>query len=46
MAAYHCEGCDAAIAEHHKTQMLGAANGGDGNPAEHVEHRLSPVQPL
>ena len=23
-AEYHCEGCDAAIAEHHKTAMLAA----------------------
>ena len=46
-AAYDCEGCDAAIAEHHKTAMLEAGEWrATATSADPVDHRLPPLGAL
>ena len=46
-AGYHCEGCDAAIAEHHKTAMLrGGRMAGDRHGGRSDHGRLPPLGAL
>ena len=46
-AAYHCEGCEQPIAEHHKTTMLSRGRvAADGDAGRSAVDRLSSLQPL
>ena len=46
-AAYHCEGCEQPIAEHHKTTDAGQRRvAADGDAGRSALHRLSSVEPV